>query len=69
MMKKILAYYIWLDGKYNLRTKLRVIEKNFLEPPTFPNWNADGSSTFQAGLECSEIILKPVKHVKINPKY
>jgi len=63
-MLKILAYYIWLDGKHNLRVKLRVQDQ-----PIFNNWNADGSSTFQAGLECSEILLKPVKHVKINPKY
>jgi len=61
---KVLAYYVWLDGKYNLRTKMKVQDEAI-----FSNWNADGSSTFQAGLDCSEIILKPVKHVKINPKY
>lgn len=60
----ILAYYIWLDGKQNLRTKCKVMEE-----PIFELWNADGSSTFQAGLDCSEILLKPVKHVKVNPKY
>lgn len=61
---KVLAYYIWLDGKANIRMKMRVQEDNI-----FKNWNADGSSTFQAGLDCSEILLKPVKNVKINPKY
>ena len=60
----ILAYYIWLDGNSNLRTKLRV-----LQAPIFTKWNADGSSTFQANLDCSEICLQPVKNVKINPKY
>lgn len=63
-IKNYLIYYIWLDGKNNLRTKLKV--QNELK---FDDWNADGSSTFQANLEDSEIILKVVKYVKINPKY
>lgn len=63
-MEKIIAHYIWLDGKQNLRYKTKVQIGS-----EFSNWNADGSSTFQAGIECSEIIIKPVKSVKINPKY
>lgn len=51
--------YVWIDGNYNLRSKIRTIEKyvnNILE---IPDWNFDGSSTNQAEGRDSEIILKP----------
>ena len=51
--------YVWIDGNYNLRSKIRTIEKyvnNILE---VPDWNFDGSSTNQAEGRDSEIILKP----------
>jgi glutamine synthetase len=63
-MAKVLQYYIWLDGKQNIRTKLRVTKET-----EFEQWNADGSSTFQASIDSSEILLTPVKTVKIDPKY
>ncbi|MBI95545.1 glutamine synthetase [bacterium] len=61
---KVIAHYLWLDGNQNMRYKTKV-QKTII----FDKWNADGSSTFQAGIESSEIVIKPVKCVKINPKY
>jgi glutamine synthetase len=51
------AEYIWLDVHDRLRSKIRVINDN--EEITF--WNYDGSSTGQAEVDSSEIILKPCK--------
>ena len=52
-----LAEYIWLDVHDKFRSKIRVI--NYDEQIT--NWNYDGSSTGQASIDTSEIILKPCK--------
>ena len=60
----IISHYIWLDGNKHLRYKTRVQHNE-----TFGEWNADGSSTYQAGIQSSEIILRPVKHVSIDPRY
>lgn len=59
-----IAHYIWLDGLKNLRYKTKVQNND-----EFKDWNADGSSTHQASIESSEILLRPVKHVLISPKY
>lgn len=64
---KLIAHYVWLDGNQKLRYKTKVqFAGNNVE---FSDWNADGSSTYQAGIESSEIVLRPVKHVSIDPKY
>ncbi len=52
-----LAEYIWLDVQDKFRSKIRVISDN--EDIIF--WNYDGSSTGQAEVDSSEIILKPCK--------
>ncbi len=52
-----LAEYIWLDVHDKFRSKIRVINDD--EEITF--WNYDGSSTGQAEVDTSEIILKPCK--------
>jgi len=57
-----LAEYIWLDVHDKFRSKIRVINDN----EEITNWNYDGSSTGQADVDCSEIILKPCK-IYINP--
>ena len=69
-MGKIKAEYVWLDGRESpmphLRSKIRVLEapkKGKLIPP---QWNFDGGSTYQAGLEDSDTILSPVR-VYANP--
>lgn len=52
----IIAEYIWLDGNNKFRSKIRVLEDNII-----PDWNYDGSSTYQSSTNNSEIILKPVR--------
>ena len=62
---KIIADYIWLDNKNNLRSKIKVFEnKEVLDINSYPMWNYDGSSTGQADTGNSEVILKPVRVVK-----
>jgi glutamine synthetase len=56
------AEYIWIDKNDNFRSKIRVV--NSLDDIT--NWNYDGSSTGQANITSSEIILKPCK-IFMNP--
>lgn len=66
-MKDIFTY-IWLDGEGNTRSKCRVLNIDFTKSinklvklTDIPLWNYDGSSTGQATVENSEIILKPVR--------
>ena len=58
----ICAEYIWLDANNKFRSKIRVVSS----PNEITNWNFDGSSTGQATIESSEVILKPCK-VFVNP--
>jgi len=66
---KILLEYIWIDGKDNLRSKTKIIQKPIDNPISLkdiPEWNFDGSSTFQAEGKESDIIIKPCSLYK-NP--
>jgi glutamine synthetase len=56
------AEYIWLDRNNKFRSKIRVVSSL----DTITNWNYDGSSTGQANITSSEIILKPCKTF-LNP--
>jgi glutamine synthetase len=61
------ATYIWIDGTsptQNLRSKVRVLPlgKTF-SLNDFPQWNFDGSSTYQATGHDSDLILQPVNFV------
>ena len=74
--RPVLFEYIWIDGANQLRSKNRVLfinanlcGKNYLDnlryqdiPEYFsvPKWNFDGSSTKQAEVTNSEVILVPV---------
>lgn len=54
--------YIWIDGNKNLRSKTKVlynIGRESIKIDDIPEWNFDGSSTYQATGVDSEIILKP----------
>ena len=59
MGETCLLEYVWIDGKQNLRSKTRVYDKIPENVKEIPDWNYDGSSTYQATTENSEIILKP----------
>jgi glutamine synthetase len=60
-----LAEYIWVDGAKpspGLRSKARVVNvtKNNAKLSDFPEWGFDGSSTYQAPGNNSDLALKPV---------
>lgn len=61
------AEYIWLDGAKptnQLRSKSKIVS---IDGPAalsdFPDWNFDGSSTYQATGDKSDLVLKPVTFV------
>lgn len=62
--------YIWMDGAtptQKLRSKARVLKlKPFekLQISDFPDWGFDGSSTWQAPGNDSDLTLKPVRFVR-----
>lgn len=65
------ATYIWLDGKkptQHCRCKTRILHFKSTNPSLkeFPQWGFDGSSTYQAEGENSDLLLEPV-HVIRDP--
>jgi glutamine synthetase len=69
MQHTILAEYIWLDGALpvrNLRSKTRVVDApagGTIALDALPVWNYDGSSTYQATGDDSDLTLVPVRMV------
>ncbi|XP_014239095.2 glutamine synthetase 2 cytoplasmic [Trichogramma pretiosum] len=58
---KIQAEYIWIDGTGDgVRSKTRTITNIPSKPSDLPVWTYDGSSTYQAHGENSEVFLQPV---------
>jgi len=59
---KVLAEYVWVDAKGELRSKTRTLEATKAKlVEQLPKWNFDGSSTDQAPGDDSEVILNPCK--------
>merc|ERR1712151_682959 len=56
---KVIAEYVWIDGTMGLRSKCKTLEGPVTSLDQLPEWNYDGSSTYQAVTENSEIILRP----------
>ena len=69
-MNSLIAEYVWSDLSGNLRSKIRIIQKNnfysFSKVEDFPIWNFDGSSTGQSSTTISDVIIRPVRLYK-NP--
>jgi glutamine synthetase len=62
---KVVAEYVWIDGSgITLRSKCKTIDKKVTSLADLPEWNYDGSSTYQATTENSEVILKPVAYFR-----
>jgi glutamine synthetase len=63
------AEYIWLDGAEptkKLRSKTRILKLNSNGKTSlsdFPEWNYDGSSTYQAPGDKSDLVLRPCSFV------
>ena len=61
---KIKLEYVWLDGykpEPNLRSKVRITDKEINGVEDVPEWGFDGSSTKQAEGYSSDCYLKPVR--------
>lgn len=62
------ATYIWIDGSkptQTLRSKVKILSypNNYPSIEDFPQWNFDGSSTYQAVGHDSDLTLQPVSFV------
>lgn len=59
----VIAEYVWIDGSgLTLRSKAKTITKPINSLADLPDWNYDGSSTYQASTHNSEVIMKPVAY-------
>lgn len=67
---KLIAEYIWTDSDTEFRSKTKIINKSrHIDITTFPVWNYDGSSTGQADVDKSEIILEPHSYYEYSNNY
>lgn len=66
-MKQGFAEYIWLDGASTQKVRSKGRFVSFEKEPQiedFPQWSFDGSSTYQATGDNSDLALQPVRFVK-----
>lgn len=62
---RVVAEYVWIDGSgITLRSKCKTLDRKVEKLEDLPEWNYDGSSTYQATTENSEVILKPVAYFR-----
>jgi glutamine synthetase len=62
---RVVAEYVWIDGSgMSLRAKCKTLDHKVEKLADLPEWNYDGSSTYQATTENSEVILKPVAYFR-----
>lgn len=62
---RVVAEYVWIDGSgITLRSKCKTLDHKVEKLEDLPEWNYDGSSTYQATTENSEVILKPVAYFR-----
>lgn len=58
---KTIVEYVWLGGTgQDIRSKSKTFERKVESIEDLDEWNYDGSSTYQANTESSEVLLKPV---------
>ena len=59
---KLVLEYVWIGGNQELHSKTRIVETETeqLTIKDIPLWNYDGSSTNQAEINNSDVILSPV---------
>lgn len=57
----VIVEYVWIGGTgQDLRSKAKTYNKEIKSIDDLDEWNYDGSSTYQATTDSSEILLKPV---------
>jgi glutamine synthetase len=64
--KTTIIDYVWLGGKGEIRTKVKILYDWVRTIADVPIWNYDGSSTDQATGTHSEIVLKPCKLIQFE---
>lgn len=58
---KTIVEYVWIGGTgQDLRSKSKTFDRPIKSIDDLEEWNYDGSSTFQASTDSSEVLLRPV---------
>ncbi len=58
---KTIVEYVWIGGTgLDIRSKAKTYDKPITSIKDLDEWNYDGSSTFQAMTESSEVLIRPV---------